>query len=284
VDYSFGCTPSPTPPSFATTLPMTLILQKSLPHAPWMDPRTARLPGVQPVAGDDWLRVDDAFAGQMGERDRLTLGHAPLVHALLPEAEAAAGELYARVLAYVRGTPGYAVTASRVTRPDGVVVGLDAGQPLLTLGRLVQEDLCILQDDGTEHVLTGATLCFPASWTLREKIGRPMGAIHAPVHDYDARIATSVQRMMRAIQPGQMLWRANALVYDDATLHQPRVEGARRPRPVEGLYLRSERQSFVRLPVTGAVVFAIHTYVVRVCDLSAEAQAGMAAAGLGQTD
>jgi dimethylamine monooxygenase subunit A len=133
-------------------------------------------------------------------------------------------------------------------------------------------------------VLTGAILCFPASWTLAEKIGRPMSAIHGPVHEYDARIATSVQRMMRAIQPGAMLWRANALVYDDATLHQPRVEGARRPPPVEGLYLRSERQSFVRLPVTGAVVFAIHTYVVRVSDLSADAREGMAAVGLWQAD
>jgi dimethylamine monooxygenase subunit A len=148
----------------------------------------------------------------------------------------------------------------------------------------VQEDLCILQANGTEHVLTGAILCFPASWTLREKIGRPMMAIHAPVHEYDTRIATSVQRMMRAITPGAMLWRANALVYDDATLHQPRLEGARRPQPVEGLYLRSERQSLVRLAETGAVVFAIHTYVVRISDLSAEARAGMAAAGLGLAD
>jgi dimethylamine monooxygenase subunit A len=131
-----------------------------------------------------------------------------------------------------------------------------------------------------EHVLTGAILCFPASWTLAEKIGRSMLAIHAPVHDYDARIATSVQRMMRAIQPGAMLWRANALVYDDATLHQPRREGVPRPLPVTGLYLRSERQSFVRLPVTGAVVFAIHTYVVRMVDLDADARAGMAIAGL----
>jgi hypothetical protein len=28
-------------------------------------------------------------------------------------------------------------------------VMLEADQPLLTLGRLVQEDLCILQDNGT---------------------------------------------------------------------------------------------------------------------------------------
>jgi hypothetical protein len=29
----------------------------------------ARLPGLQPVAEGDWLRVDDAYAGQMAYRD-----------------------------------------------------------------------------------------------------------------------------------------------------------------------------------------------------------------------
>jgi hypothetical protein len=36
--------------------------------------------------------------------------------------------------------------------------------------------------------------------------------------------------------------------------------------------------------VTGAVVFAIHTYVVRVADLDADARAGMADAGLWRAD
>ena len=63
------------------------ILQSRLPFAPWMDPRTARLPGILPVEGLDWLRVDDAFAGQMAERDARIAATPDLVHALLPEAE-----------------------------------------------------------------------------------------------------------------------------------------------------------------------------------------------------
>ena len=50
---------------------MTPILQDRLPFAPWMDPRTARLPGIMPGEGGDWLAIDDAYAGQMAERDRL---------------------------------------------------------------------------------------------------------------------------------------------------------------------------------------------------------------------
>jgi dimethylamine monooxygenase subunit A len=259
---------------------MTAILQTRLPFAVWMDPRTWRLPGILPVEGDDWLRVDDAYAAQMAERDRLIATDPDAVHALLPQAAPAADELFDVVLAKLARTPGYRVGAGDVLRPDGVTVRLDRAAPLLTLGRLVQEDLCLMERAGDEHALTGAILCFPASWTLAQKIGRPMTGIHVPVDPYNADVARRVQRLFDAIRPEQALWRGNALVYDDPTLHQPRPEGVHRPRPENGVYLRSERQCLFRLPRTKAVVFTIHTYVVQIEDLEPDARAGLAAAGL----
>ena len=257
-----------------------VVLQKSLPFAPWMDPKTWRLPGIQPVQGDDWLRVDEAFAGQMAERDARLALQRDAVHALMPEAEEAAAELLALLLQRLADVPGYEVTDRAVRRPDGVQVAINAAAPLETAGRLVQEDLCILQAQGGEHVLTGAVLCFPASWTLAEKIGRPMTGIHAPVAHYTPDMARRVQRLFDAIRPEQALWRMNALVYDDPELFQPRPEGTARPRPTQRLYLRSERQCLLRLPRTGAVVFTIHTYLVRLEDLAPEARDALEAAGL----
>lgn len=256
------------------------ILQTRLPFAPWMDPRTRKLPGILPADPGDWLRVDEAHAGQMAERDRLIAEQPDKVHALLGRGRPAAEELYRKVLARLAETPGYRVAEAGVTRPDGVVVPLDPLAPLMTLGRLVQEDLCLMEQDGAESLLTGAILCFPASWMLAEKLGRPMTGIHLPVAHYTEDVARRVQRLFDAIRPEQPLHRYNALVYDDATLHQPRPEGQRRPRPVLRQYLRSERQCLIRLPETRAVVFSIHTYVVRVEDLDPEARAGMAEAGL----
>lgn len=256
---------------------MTLILQTALPFAPWMDPRTNRLPGVLPLEGDDWLRVDEAFAAQMAERDRLLAGMPDQVHALMPQGVPAATELYARVLARLAAQPGYGVRPDEVLRPDGVTVPLDPSQPLLTLGRLVQEDLCLLEAVGDEHVLTGANLCFPASWTLAQKIGRPLSVIHIPVPSYDDGITRRVQRMFDAIRPEQPLWRGNSLLYDDPTLFQPRLEGVPRPRPVARTYLRSERQCLLRLAETRAVVFTIHTYVLRRSDLPPDAEAAILA-------
>ena len=238
------------------------ILQHRLPHLPWIDPRTRRLPGILPVEGRDWLRLDEAYCAQMALRDRLIANQPEVVHALLPQARPAAEELYAATIDWLRTAPGFSLTDTTATRPDGAVIRLDPTQPLLTLGRLVQEDLCLMERQGEEYVLTGGILCFPASWSLTQKLGRPMTSIHDPVPVYDADIARRVARLFDAIRPEQPLWRMNYLTYDDFVLHQPRREGEKRPQPTDHVFIRCERQCLLRLPATKAVVFTIHTYVV----------------------
>lgn len=254
------------------------ILQDRLPLLPWMDARTRRLPGILPVEGRDWLRVDEAYAAQMALRDRLIAGREAAVHALLPEGLSAAAELYGAVLHWLRAEPGFQVGTASVRRPDGVEVALDAAEPLKTLGRLVQEDLCLLQSEGGEYRLTGAVLCFPASWTLAQKLGRPMTGIHEPVPVYDEDLSRRVNRLFEAIRPEQPLWRMNFLTYDDFVLHQPRREGETRPPPKDHVFVRSERQCLIRLPISRAVVFTIHTYVVDAGTLTAEELAALCAA------
>lgn len=251
------------------------ILQDRLPHLPWIDPRTRRLPGILPVEGRDWLRLDEAYGPQMALRDRLIAAQAPVVHALLPEARPAADELYAATLDWLRAAPGFSLTPTTATRPDGVTVPLHPDQPLLTLGRLVQEDLCLMERRGEEYVLTGGILCFPASWSLTQKLGRPLTGIHDPVPVYDADIAKRVARLFDAIRPEQPLWRMNYLTYDDFVLHQPRVEGEKRPQPADHVFIRCERQCLLRLPVTNAVVFTIHTYVVDAGNVTPEELAAL---------
>lgn len=261
---------------------MSLVLQSHLPIAAWMEARTARLPGVQPVEGEDWLQIDDAFAAQMAERDRLVATRLPEVVALLPQGRAAAEELYAVILARLATTPGYRIGAGEATRPDGVTVALDPARPLETLARLVQEDLCLMEkaEGQAEHVLTGAALCFPASWSLDEKLGRPLIGIHRTVRPYDPDIARRVQRMFDLLRPDQALWRMNALVYVNPDLHQPGREDSPRTDRRSGQFVRAERQTLKRLPKTGAILFAIHTYVVRLDSLSDEERAGLETARL----
>ena len=227
---------------------------------------SGRLPGIAPLALDEWLLADEAFAGQMALRDTLLARRRADVVQLRAAARPAAGELLALVLDLLSRRADYRREAGAMRRPDGKRVRLDAGDPLGTLGHLVQEDFCLLirHPGRREHVLEGAVLCFPAGWTLAEKLGHPLGRIHAPVASYDPEMGRRVQRLFDALRPEQPLWRANALPYQHAELFAPASEAA--PRPGAGPdapWLRSERQCLLRLPNSGAVVFSIHTYLLR---------------------
>ncbi|EDM72009.1 hypothetical protein RAZWK3B_17863 [Roseobacter sp. AzwK-3b] len=244
---------------------MTGIFQTRLPYDA-MAPRP--LPGIQPLDSATWLQVDDAFAAQMAERARLLRERRDDVLAVRPEGRAAVDELLQYVLDWLaKHGEGYSISAKDVTRPDGARIPLDRYDPMGTLGHLVQEDLCLMEKRGDEHVLTAAVLCFPASWRLADKIGRALTAIHVPVPEYDEGLARRVQRLFDGVQVDRPLWRFNALRYARPDLFQPRSRIA--PKDLAEAdarypYLRSERQCVLRLPETRACVFSIHTYMLQV--------------------
>lgn len=243
-----------------------MILQKSIPHNPLAE---NKLPGIAPLQMADWLQPDEAFAGQMAEREALLAKARDQVLQLDPMAFPAAQELLQLVLDH-----RYGGAQDQVTRPDGGKVTLDWQDPLATLGQICQEDFCILErhGDSREHVLTGAVLCFPASWTLREKFMRPLVGIHHTVDSYDGNIAARVQRLFDGVQVGRPLWRFNALWYQAPDLHAPRLENAPRDdsHADDAPYMRSEQQVILRLPKTRAVIFSIHTYMVHKQDVMAQ--------------
>lgn len=247
------------------------ICQNALPVAPWMDVLGARLPGLQPVAEGDWLRVDDAYAGQMAYRDRLLAERRDDVFLQVAGASHVEVALFEQVAEAVLALPGFEQLEHGIRRPDGVVVDPQREySPVIAAARLAQEDLLILEQTPEGHVLTSGVLCFPASWTLAQKMGRNMIGIHQPVDRYDESIAKRVNRVMDVLQHGNAVWRANVLCYNDPELHQPRLEHERRPFDPEGpVYVRVERQALKRLTPT-AMVFSIHTYLVPLASLTRE--------------
>ena len=132
--------------------------------------------------------------------------------------------------------------------------GQDA--PLELAGRLVQEDLCLMQRGEAGYRLVAAVLCFPAHWRLSDKLGRPLEAIHGPVPGFGERLAATVDRFFASIQVARPVWRVNWSLVDTPDLFLP-PEHRGHPTPISAeragaeLWLRVERQTLRRLPALG---------------------------------
>jgi hypothetical protein len=237
-----------------------MILQRALPY----DVMVRRpLPGIAPLGDDPWFLVDEAYAPQMAERMRLMTSRRDDVIATADPDPETLSKMMRAVLDHL--PPGFARAGDQITCPDGRRVQIDTSDSFGTLGQIVQSDICLMEKRGNEHVLTGAVLCFPASWRLREKIGHPLTHIHIPVKSYTDDIARRVQRLFNGVRHGLPIWRFNALWYDDPNLYQPRAETEPRPLTEAGKtpYLRTERQVLWRLPDSDAVLFTIHTFILK---------------------
>jgi hypothetical protein len=198
------------------------------------------------------------------------------VAAALEGAEAEIEECLEYVLAELRTDPEYFVDENTVTRPDGASVPLD--DPLRALGRLVVEDLLILNGPNGAHTLKAGVLAFPSRWSVTEKLGRDLLSIHRPVPFYPDDIAPRVQRLFDVLRSDRPLWRANWLFYSVPDHFTPGTEGNNSGKPWEPddpLYFRTERQTLLRLPRTGAVVFVIKTDICAMEDIPDDALAAL---------
>jgi hypothetical protein len=170
--------------------------------------------------------------------------------------------------------PGADVTANRLP-PTAFGAGsysqvdlLSPIDPLELAGRLVQEDLCLVQDSNEGPVFTAAVLCFPSRWRLMDKLGKPLAAVHGPVPLYVDKLSGAVDRFMRHLKPGHIVQRLNWSLLDDPALFQPggkwRVDAAAEITAKNAgsrVFLRVERQTLRRLPVSEAVLFGIRVHV-----------------------
>ena len=232
--------------------------------------------GLVACPPDELVEIDALYPAEMAERrDLLAHRHAE-VFASLPGAEAAGAELLALLAGLLpRRYPAWFAREGDILRNrlTGEVWDLARPDhaPLEVAGRLVQEDLCLIDSAGPAPVLSAAVLCAPSRWRLREKIGRPLGEVHGPVPLYAERLSAPVDRFMRALRPGKVAERLNWSVVDDGALFQvggkhrttvdPSITAVNAPGR---LFVRVERQTLTRLPGSGFVLFAIrvHSYAL----------------------
>ena len=118
-----------------------MIFQKQIPY----DTTYPNLPGTRPISPDEWIICDDAFSQQMALRDKLIETKKDKVLAISDGAQEAAVELLKMTLDFCVSKLGYKKNVNKIIRPDKVSVEIDLNEPMTFLGRLVQNDFCILQ-------------------------------------------------------------------------------------------------------------------------------------------
>jgi hypothetical protein len=162
-----------------------------------------------------------------------------------------------------RLTPAAEAAGDELAALCGVSGGLEGA------ARTAWEDMCLLtrRPDEPAYRLVGAAVAFPTDWRIADKLGRPMIALHTPIHGYAEQIASPVDQFMARLKPGRIYGRCNWFVSPTADLRwladgppEEQFAHVTADNAGETLFIRSERQTLRKLPGTGAIVFTIGIY------------------------
>lgn len=227
-----------------------------------------------------WIEIDDTFDFQMQEKRRIYAAVSDKVLVAEPGTEAAQQEVFDLLLAHVLE----AFPERFRKTEDGVAI---AGQPMLsaqeisampplkTASLLAQEDLILMRKGEDGWRLAAGSLCFPSSWTLTEKFGRPLQDIHQPVPSFGpgTRNAELIARMFDNLQVARPVFRFNWSIQAGDALYHPlsnagRVDRAEQ-RPSKfgdaeinaAAFMRVERQTLRKLPSSGDILFTIRIFL-----------------------
>jgi dimethylamine monooxygenase subunit A len=235
-------------------------------HTPYDGSSSPFTIGLTPLDTAEWIETDAALDSYLREKDRLIAAHPEVVFVEEAESRAAQEEVLKELVAWLlENQPEiYRVTDNEVSIAGTARrIRLDGpAPPLLTAARLVQEDLVLMRKGEDGWRLAAASLSFPSSWSLREKFGRLMHEIHAPVPGFaeGTRNAGLIERMFDNLKPWHPVKRFNWSIYTDGALYHPASSGERDVRP-ETAFLRVERQTLRKMPVSGDVLFTIRIHL-----------------------
>ncbi|KRB32993.1 hypothetical protein ASD99_20050 [Mesorhizobium sp. Root695] len=256
-------------------------LAEALPtHTPYDGSSKLFSIGLKPLDPADWIEVDDHLLPYLAEKHRL---YGEIPERVFVEEDGtrdAQQEVLDLLGAHLleRFPDTYRRTAASIeavgaANHPAIPSGL-GDAPLVTASLLVQEDLILMRRSDSGWRLVAGSLCFPSSWSLLEKFSKPLQDIHAPVPGFGpgTRPAELINRMFDGLQ-GQAVERYNWSIQSDNALYHPlsdlqRIDRAtnRPSRFPDGdidahAFIRVERQTLRKLPVTRDILFTIRIHL-----------------------
>lgn len=236
--------------------------------------------GLKQLDPTTWIEIDDSFDFQLAEKRRIHAEHSVEVFVAEDGTEDAQAEVLALIRAHLpaRFPERYGLKDGRLTvagHPQLEAPETQDLPPLKHASLLVQEDLILMRRGESGWRLAAGALCFPSSWVLTEKFGKPMSGIHEPVPGFGpgTRNADLIDRMFGRLQVAQPVERFNWSVQSGAALYHPlsndeRIDRATgRPtrfpdaETAARALIRVERQTLRKLPVSGDILFTIRIHL-----------------------
>ena len=240
---------------------MKLNSQIDSPILPRSDQTTVLELGLQPCRLSDWLAIDDDLPRFHAHKLEQFQTHKDEVFAALPESETAQAEFGQVLLDELLQTHSERFQSDgKILRERASGLTWNLNQTGLDSSSLwIQDDICLMQQFGDEHILTAASLCSPTNWRLSDKIGRNLNVIHDPVPGYEKTLQERVNRMLSQMSDLKLILRFNwSLQQGDELCWRPDLYAT---DPADQLFWRVERQTLRRLPQTEAIVFGIRIYL-----------------------
>ena len=228
--------------------------------------------GLEMLDVEEWIEPDANLAHYLDEKDRLFGDRRAEVFCAEDGTAAVQKEVLDLLIAHlpVRFPDIYrlengVISVAPANRSYDVAAW--RGAPLELAARLVQEDLVIMRGSPDGYRFVAGAVTFPSTWSPRHMFGKPMSGIHAEVPGFEGRMGAMVDRIFANLPVEKPVWRLNWSLYEDGDLHQPVIRSVtekwwgEEALDASSVFVRVERQTLRRLPVSKDILFTIKVFV-----------------------
>lgn len=230
-------------------------------YFPEPDQKTVLRMGLQNLGLSNWLLVDEDFSVFHQHKLQQKAERGAAVSQETKGTESAIEEFNDYLLTYLLSHKSdQYIKEKDVLKHVQSGIELDISASTLWQASLwVQDDVCLLLPQNDVFVLAAASLCSPTDWRLEDKIGHTVEWIHEPVPNYAHTLNDRVNLLLAKLKPENPVSRFNWSIQQGNELYW-QTTGDEQAENLEH-YWRVERQSLIKLPDSGAIVFAIRIFL-----------------------
>lgn len=222
--------------------------------------------GIENRDLSDWIYAANELNVFHRHKKELNRTQGQCYHAEMERSAAVQAEFHDHLLQHLCQNPhlGYRRDGDKLVHEAEDVSFTIEEKKLWPASLWVAEDFCLLEEVDGDYILSAASVCSPSNWFLEENIGRSVDFIHDPVPGYAEVLSERVNKFLKGVREGRVILRYNWSIQQENELfwrdeESPSISLNR--DSTSNLYWRIERQTFLRLPVTGAIVFGIRIFL-----------------------